>query len=248
MSAEHYQLQELYRNIMSRKSMKSRPFFPNRVNRADLQLNPFKPNIEKVFRYCDAYIATISGVGTATTQSFRLNACHDIDLSGTGHQPRGYDQLVSSSGPYTKYRVMRNRGRLTAHLRASNTTAIDTAIITAFPSIPTSAPSPASGGLASIASNLELPGATFCLATQADPRSLEWDFYLWDVFGKKKSQYLDDEGYGGDAGAVPSLVCNLITQCQSIAGSSATDAGICAFIVEMELTVRLEQPIPLGSS
>jgi hypothetical protein len=223
--------------------------FRSKVNYADLALNPFPPVLLRKFRYCDAYVSTISNVGTATTQTFRLNAMHDIDLTGTGHQPRGYDQLVSTSGPYSKYRVMKARGRILAHHRAANTANIDAAVVVAYPSISSSVVSAPSGGIGSILGNLELPGAFCAFSQQAGPPgSAEFDFNIWDLFGKQKSQYLDDEGYGGDAGAVPALAIYLITQTQSLAGSSANDAGVAVLMVEFEYTVRLEQPVPLTAS
>jgi hypothetical protein len=223
--------------------------FRGSVNTADLRLNPFPPVLVRKFKYCDVYTDTISASGVATTQSFRLNAMHDIDLTGTGHQPRGYDQLVSTSGPYTKYRVMRATGRLRGILRASNTASIDSALIVGYPSIPSTPVTAATGGVGSIYNNLELPGSFFVLCQQgAMPIWADFDFDIWRVFGKDHSQYLDDEGYAGDAGAVPALTCYLITQTQSVAGTDAADGGIAVMMVELEYEVRLEQPIPLSAS
>lgn len=41
----------------------------------------------------------VTGV-TGTEQSFRLNGCFDIDLTGVGHQPYGYDQMALLYGRY----------------------------------------------------------------------------------------------------------------------------------------------------
>lgn len=46
--------------------------------------------------------------GSLALHAFRLNSLHDPDLTGTGHQPLYYDQLVNSlegNGLYHKYRV-----------------------------------------------------------------------------------------------------------------------------------------------
>jgi hypothetical protein len=45
------------------------------------------------------------GAFTYAANLFRLNGLYDPDATGAGHQPRGYDQLLSSTGPYTRYTV-----------------------------------------------------------------------------------------------------------------------------------------------
>lgn len=42
------------------------------------------------------------GAGTIVEHSFRLNSLYDPDLTSTGHQPRGFDQLMAF---YQRYRV-----------------------------------------------------------------------------------------------------------------------------------------------
>lgn len=44
--------------------------------------------------------------GAMTYNSFRLNSIYDPDLTGVGGQPRYYDQLLSATGPYLRYRVL----------------------------------------------------------------------------------------------------------------------------------------------
>jgi hypothetical protein len=64
----------------------------------------FPRNWRRVLRYVDAVTLTSTSGGQAYYQ-FRANSLFDPDLSGTGHQPRGFDQLCSSTGPYLTYRV-----------------------------------------------------------------------------------------------------------------------------------------------
>jgi len=64
----------------------------------------FPRNWRRVLRYADTVTLT-STVGGQAFYQFRVNSLFDPDLSGTGHQPRGFDQLCSSAGPYLTYRV-----------------------------------------------------------------------------------------------------------------------------------------------
>lgn len=51
--------------------------------------------------------------GVMTYNSFRLNSIYDPDLTGTGAQPRYYDQLLSATGPYLRYRVLGAKVKVT---------------------------------------------------------------------------------------------------------------------------------------
>lgn len=48
-----------------------------------------------------------------TTKVFSLNSCFDPDNSGVGHQPYGYDQLCTSTGPYLRYKVINTKVQVT---------------------------------------------------------------------------------------------------------------------------------------
>jgi hypothetical protein len=50
-------------------------------------------------------VSLTSTSGGQAYYQFRANSLFDPDLSGTGHQPRYYDQLCGSAGPYQTYRV-----------------------------------------------------------------------------------------------------------------------------------------------
>lgn len=59
--------------------------------------DPFPARLLCDLAYSDRYTLTQDGtVGntTATIQTFRLNSLFDPDLTGTGHQPYGFDQLT----------------------------------------------------------------------------------------------------------------------------------------------------------
>lgn len=63
--------------------------------------NAGRDTIKVKLRYVDFYNLD-PAAGLTAVQSFRLNSCNDPDLTGVGHQPRGYDQY---SALYNRYRV-----------------------------------------------------------------------------------------------------------------------------------------------
>lgn len=63
----------------------------------------------KFLRYCD-YIDLDASVGGTAVNTFRANGLFDPDLTGIGHQPRGYDEWMTL---YQKYVV--KKAKITVH-------------------------------------------------------------------------------------------------------------------------------------
>ena len=66
---------------------------------------PFVDNKIVKLKYHAAANLSVTA-GAMTYQTFRLNSIYDPDLTGVGGQPRYYDQLLSATGPYLRYRVI----------------------------------------------------------------------------------------------------------------------------------------------
>lgn len=65
--------------------------------------DPFPLHKFYKLRYTGLYQLTIGATGTfGTMQSMRLNSLFDPDLTGSGHQPYGYDQIAAV---YNRYKV-----------------------------------------------------------------------------------------------------------------------------------------------
>lgn len=59
-------------------------------------------------KYNDRITIDPGSVGSLKVHRFSLNSCHDPDMTGTGHQPRYWDQLCNSiegNGLFHKYKV-----------------------------------------------------------------------------------------------------------------------------------------------
>lgn len=71
-----------------------------------LNLDPFPPIMHRKLAYSQVVRLTSGSGGlSGTSQVFRANSLYDPDLTGTGHQPYGFDQLCSATGPYSRYKV-----------------------------------------------------------------------------------------------------------------------------------------------
>jgi hypothetical protein len=72
---------------------------------------PLMPSkMRRILRYNSQLTLTAPGTSTITNYQFRLNSLYDPDLTSTGHQPMGYDQLTALYNQWvvTRCRVIVN--------------------------------------------------------------------------------------------------------------------------------------------
>jgi len=64
-------------------------------------LMPLRRSFKTSLRYTD-YVTFDAGAGLASTRVYSVNSLFDPDVTGVGHQPRGFDQIIAM---YNYYRV-----------------------------------------------------------------------------------------------------------------------------------------------
>jgi hypothetical protein len=85
-------------------------------------LNPFPSMLRRKMPYSARITLTSTVANTTGTQlSYQLNSLFEPE-PGVSHQPYGFDQLCSATGPYTRYKVCGFKCKITAtNTSASNT-------------------------------------------------------------------------------------------------------------------------------
>ena len=74
-------------------------------------INPLDPRIITDLHYCEDVAVTTSAGPGFVNYDWNLNSLFDPNSTGTGHQPRGYDQMTAL---YNRYRVYYVRWQVTA--------------------------------------------------------------------------------------------------------------------------------------
>lgn len=66
----------------------------NALVRPGRNLGPLGVKLKTKFIYSDRFVLNPPGVGIADTVVFSANGLFDPNITGAGHQPRGFDQLI----------------------------------------------------------------------------------------------------------------------------------------------------------
>ncbi len=82
------------------------------------RLSPFPTRFFTRLRYTDNYSLNPGASAVPGTQVMQLNGLYDPDISGVGHQPRYFDQIMSL---YNQYAVLSAKITCTAVTRTGNT-------------------------------------------------------------------------------------------------------------------------------
>lgn len=128
------------REIASRygmsKKRKTRGSIPARASRVSVSpwSGPMPSQMFTTVRYVEAF-ALNPGAGTNAQYVFSANGLYDPNITGIGHQPRGFDEIMKF---YNNYCV--NGSKITVQCATSATaTAVENIVVSVFPSITSAA-------------------------------------------------------------------------------------------------------------
>jgi len=193
-------------------------------------------------KYADTY--QMSGTaGAVVTQQFRANSCFDPDYTGTGHQPRGFNQWCSANGPYQMYRVVATRVSIEA---LGDNGEFNTQLAAGFSDIVTIPTLPSGSATVNIAPNSELRGWKCAVVPgQSGPVTrMQFEAQIADIEGVMPASVLAEDNYAALYNANPADVSFFTVQTQCISAEAASTA----VQIEMEFDVIFEQPVLLPAS
>jgi hypothetical protein len=87
--------------------------------------NPIPEYADITFRYADRINIDAGGSGATSLYQFSANGMYDPDITGTGHQPLGFDQWMgtsSTTGFYNHYMVVSSEIHVTAFSQVADNT------------------------------------------------------------------------------------------------------------------------------
>jgi len=215
--------------------MVSRTSGPSQLLRA-----VFPVRLHRTLRYADC-VAMTSTSGSVALQQWAVNSLFDPDFTNTGHQPRGFDQLCSATGPYIKYRVLRSRVKITI-IPDSNFSVVGAAGFSDLSTIPTN---PGGSVVNNCTGNSELPGwKALAVGVHTVPMVFSFESPISVIESVQESAVLSEDNYSANYNASPADVAYFSVQIMQIDGSTATTQCL----IELEFDAQFEEPILLAAS
>jgi len=179
------------------------------VNRS---LQPFAQRYMCKHKYAE--VRSVAGpIGGGLVQyNWNLNSLYDPNLTGAGHQPYGYDQMVDL---YNRYRVYKVDYVVSAYNSAADGT---TASVIGV--LPSNEPLSVSGGVSEL---MENPRAKYITQINGGGlKVLKGSISLPSLVGRSKAQYMADDRYQALATASPSEQAILNIMAGAISGNAGS--------------------------
>lgn len=179
------------------------------------------------FVYAENVGLTSSDTATPASHTMSLNNLYDPNISGTGYQPIGFDQM---SALWLNYRVLSVRVRLEVFPASA------TGTVGFYPS-----------GLSSLPADWNAwtvqPFARTVTTSTTMPRRLSAKIVPWNVLGVTKANYMSENDYLSSAtgGPLRPVYLQLFAKTSGAATSASTR-------IYIEYTVLASQPVALGMS
>jgi len=198
----------------SKKAPRRRGYKTN--NNIKTGLNPIPQRYLCKLKYCSSVTTNNSG-----QYVFNLNSLFDPDLTGTGHQPYGYDQLAVL---YNRYRVIGTSWHVTCLKQSA------AVVLAALPANETTS------AIITCSEMRENPRAKFINQNPGSAvKVLSGYTSIPSLVGRTKSQYMADDRYQSDVTTSPSEFARL-----NILVNSSADAPLSGepLQITMEFTVE----------
>lgn len=211
-----------------------------RANDISIPRDPFytafghrnQPPLAQRLRTTLKYSETIQRTGLSTYDYvFRLNSLFDPNLTGGGHQPKGFDQLVTL---YQRYRVYRAR----YHVWFYNTTS-------AIPIHCVCVPTNAATAYTDAGDAIEAAYSKHGVATIYQRVMLRGEVDLAQLNGKSHAAYAADDTTQALVTTNPAEALDLHCFMEAFDGSTTVIAYIA---VTIEYDVEFSDPVQLGQS
>uniref|UniRef100_UPI0040488A21 hypothetical protein n=1 Tax=Flavobacterium sp. TaxID=239 RepID=UPI0040488A21 len=217
----------------NRKTRKRRPLARKAVVHLGKSIIPYSQQVGLTY-VSNGHSITSTG-GVYATHAFNFMGLYDPDISGVGHQPLGFDQMMTL---YDHYQVLGVKATFTIHYASADcvvglATSDDTTLPTVYQSID---------------DFMENPGNQYKFITQdtvtQGPCYLSKRISPSKFFGLKKSQFQGEDKYQGTASANPSETGGLHLLCWADNGADCT----IRWTVRFNFISRFTEPKPLDGS
>lgn len=206
----------------------------------------FPPRIRRTLKYCDSWYL-LAPAGSTTYRAFVANGLYDFDATGTGHQPRSFDQYCSATGPYQVYRVLGVKIAITGTVATSSGATppqqLPILLAAGFSTSGTNPTAPSGSVSSNIWGNTEIPGwAGTTLAVGMGPRTLTFDRSIASITGVPEQHIIGEDNYQGLYNSNPAdQSCWFYVTYQS-GDYTATTQGF-TLTMSAEFDVQFENPL-----
>lgn len=203
---------------------------PNSVVQLPRQHQPFPD--QYICRLVYEQHARINpALSPSTVQTFNLNSVFDPDRSGTGHQPRGYDQLAAL---YDRYRVLAVDCEISVRQRETH------GLMVTFLAANTATAQ--NGQYASENAYGSRP-----IVTSSNQPAVRWRHRFWlnDITGATPTAYMGDDRFQSQVTTSPSEVIVLQMVLESMDGATYVD---CEYTARFTYLTAFNDRVIPGSS
>jgi len=197
----------------------------------------FPPRFRKVLSYAEHSLSVTSTAGIVGNYFFTANGCFDPNVTGTGHQPMGFDQMMSM---YEQYTVVASR--ITVHFTNLAPNLYATCAIYLSPDTTS-----ITDRIELIENGLMVWKPLQGIGTFGSQATLNLDCDIATYFGRNldKRALLDDVNLFGTAAANPTEQVYFAVACMDLTGNNNMNL---TFVVEIQYEVIFWEPKKLASS